>query len=146
MTIKKEITFGKVAASGGKVKRNLVTLELELKNAEKDKPVFSVCGNVWNHLHTDIIQGGQCVDSIWEEYGKQLKNQVLYKEILRLWIKWHLNDMHAECIHQQAVGMTWKFNPRAKCAICGWELGKGWDYRAINPADLRRMKEIITLD
>jgi len=140
--MRKIIEFGKVAASGGNTKRNLVTLEVELKETNKGL-VFSVCGNVWNHIHTDTILGGQCLDSIWSDYGNQLKNAGLYRGIMGLWKKWHLNNLHAECTHQEKRGWTWENHQSARCWKCGWKLGHGWNYREIEPLDLKRIRKIL---
>lgn len=136
------IEFGKIAYEG-KNKANLVELELELNEKEEGRQVFSVFGNVWDKKHTDVRMGGQCVDDIWLEYKDQLKHPELYKQIMELWKKWHLNDMHAECEHQEAKKMTWETHPSNKCEICGWKLGHGWDYREINQKDLETIKTII---
>lgn len=140
--MKRTIEFGKVAESG-KIKRNLVTLDVELKENNQGQLVFSVCGNIWNHIHTDIIRGGQCVDDIWNLYSNQLIGSQLYYRILKLWEKWHLNDMHAECEHQEAKGMTYQTHPSNDCEVCGWKLGHGWSYRTIDPKDLEQIKQII---
>lgn len=139
--MKRTIEFGKVAYTG-KNKSYLVTLEIELQD-KAGKPVFTVSGNVWNTMHTDIVMGGQCVDDIWNEYRAQLKNPALYKQIMKLWQKWHLNDMHAECEHQEAKKMTWETHPSNECEVCGWKLGHGWSYRAIEPKDLETIKAIL---
>ena len=71
------------------------TVKVEITLQEKDKkPVFTAsasCGN---------IMGGQCIDDIWEECQDQLKFKELYKEIMELWEKYHLNEMKAWCEHQ----------------------------------------------
>ena len=98
--MQKKISFGKVDGYNSGKKQCEVELEVRLNEKEEGKPVFTVSGTVWNIRHTDIIQGGQCIDTVWEEYGKQLKNKKLYKEIMTLWEKYHLNDMKAWCEHQ----------------------------------------------
>lgn len=98
--MRKKFQFGKVDGYNNGKKQCLVELEVELKEREEGKPVFSVCGDVWNARHTDIIQGGQCIDTVWGQYSKQLTNRTLYKEIMELWQKYHLNDTKAWCEHQ----------------------------------------------
>ena len=89
--MKNTISFGKYAIYSNK-KINEVTVSIELR--EKDnKPVLSICGNVWNIRHTDILMGGQCLD----ELAKYI-DCPLFKEIYRLWKNYHLNDMHAGTI------------------------------------------------
>lgn len=97
--MKQIYTFGKVDYNGNGRKTHEVTIEIELKQ-ENGKETFTAGGNVWNSKHTDIVMGGQCIDDIWKEYGNQLENRKLYQMIMRLWKQYHLNDMHAGCIHQ----------------------------------------------
>lgn len=61
-------------------------------------------------------------------------------ESLRQWfpevvpyLKWHLNDMKAECVHQEARGETWILNPSAVCPDCGYKLGSAWLKRELPP-------------
>lgn len=42
------------------------------------------------------------------------------------YFRWHLNDMKAECEHQEARGETWTKNPGAVCPDCGYKLGSRW--------------------
>jgi hypothetical protein len=97
MNLSRKINFGKIDAEGRGRKINSVDLVIELRNADTNKPEFSVCGDVWNGRHTDIVQGGQCIDSI----DKFFKNDRLYKLIENLWKKHHLNSMHAGTVEQE---------------------------------------------
>jgi hypothetical protein len=51
---------------------------------------------------------------------------------------WHLNDMHAECAHQQARGETYKTHPGAECPDCGYKLGSAWTRREL-PAEITQL-------
>lgn len=108
--------------------QNRVTVEMEYKEdreikienllmnkEEKNKERFSVCANVWNAYNTDIICGGQCLDSI-----AGYIDSPLYSEILRLWKLYHLNDMHPECEHQHAAG--WHKIANKKVTLYHWRL------------------------
>ena len=95
MDLKRKIDFGKIAYNGNE-KINAVRLDIELRNADTDKPTFSVCGFVWNSRHTDCVAGGQCIDSI----KRYFKNDRLYNLIADLWSKYHLNDMNAGTVEQ----------------------------------------------
>lgn len=128
-TYKKTFDFGKVAYNG-KNKKNLVRVDVELQ-IKDNKPVFTASGEVWQSNMRDIEMGGQCLDEIWKEFEPQLENSKLFYSILLLWRKWHLNDMHAECEHQEQRGESWATHPSAECPQCGWKLGHGWSYRAI---------------
>lgn len=81
--------------------------------------------------------------------GKTADGRVLVTESagqivdeLRAWfpevapyLKWHLNDMHAECEHQEARGETYATHPSAECPDCGYRLGSAWREREL-PADV----------
>ena len=56
------------------------------------------------------------------------------------YFKWHLNDMHAECEHQQARGETYQTHPGAVCPDCGYKLGSAWTKREL-PADVVKWAE-----
>ena len=93
--MKKIISFGKRAVNNPRIKNNEITVELNLKETEKGLE-FTASANVWNSKHTDIIMGGQCLDSL-EQYLKYNKK---FKTILEMWRKYHLNGMHAWCEHE----------------------------------------------
>lgn len=42
------------------------------------------------------------------------------------YLKWHLNTLHAECEHQEALGWTYDTHPMKPCPTCGHKLGSGW--------------------
>jgi len=58
-------------------------------------------------------------------------NHIQFFKFLRYWHKWHLNDLHAECEHQEALGWTYKTHPSAVCPECGYQLGHGWTRREV---------------
>lgn len=64
-----------------------------------DKLEFSACGEVWNHLKTDIVQGGQCVD----ELAALFPRDVLAQRIRATWSRYHLNGMNAGTPEQSAA-------------------------------------------
>lgn len=64
-----------------------------------DKLEFSACGEVWNPLKTDIVQGGQCVD----ELAALFQRDVLAQRIRRTWAAYHLNEMNAGTPEQSAA-------------------------------------------
>lgn len=97
--MKRNFDFGCIDFEGKGTARNRVTVEMEYKQ-DGDKKCFSVSANVWNTRHSDIICGGQCLDTI----APYMNNNPVFSEILRLWELYHLNDMHPECEHQHAAG------------------------------------------
>lgn len=79
-----------------------------------------------------VYPSGICITEscgqIREELAKWFPEAVPY-------MGWHLNDMHAECIHQESRGETYSTHPGAVCPECGWKLGHGWNKREL-PADV----------
>lgn len=57
---------------------------------------------------------------------------------LRPAMPWHLNDLHAECVHQEARGETYQTHPGAECQECGYRLGSAWTKRDLP-------KEVVAL-
>lgn len=96
--MKRKFDFGCIDYECKGKAQNRVTVEMEYKE-NRDKKRFSVCANVWNARHSDIVAGGQCLDTI-----APYINDPVYSEILRLWELYHLNDMRPECEHQAAEG------------------------------------------
>ena len=108
--MKKIFDFGKIDYTGTGRKSYLVTVEMEYKEKNNGEKVLSICGNIWNTRKTDIVAGGQCLDTI----ARYIKSP-LFKEIYRLWKLYHLNDMHPECEHQAAQG--WREQASEKATL-----------------------------
>jgi hypothetical protein len=59
-------------------------------------------------------------------------NETLWYKFLEVWKLWHLNDLHAECEHQRALGWTYQehSDPKTfigeKCPTCGYSIGSKW--------------------
>ena len=88
--MRKVFSFGKVAYYG-KRKINEVTLEIELRNWN-GYPEFTVCVDVWNNIHSDVVACGQMIDDLYNEFAI-CRNSILYKTIMQLWEKYHLHDI-----------------------------------------------------
>ena len=137
--MKKTINFGKVAYLGTRKDNPVeVTIELRTRGGEdifsiKDgeripagkAPTYtelSICGDIWNRLHTDIYCGGQCLDTIAEYV-----TDPLFTEIFGYWKKYHLNGMHAGTPEQEKAlerfkGYGWRYDYREACSLlkdCG---------------------------
>lgn len=61
-------------------------------------------------------------------------------------IKWHLNDMHAECEHQQARHENAKDHLGAICPECGWKLGHGWHKHELPPEVVAWARSLMVTD
>ena len=88
--MRRTYSFGKVAYNG-KRKINEVTLEIELRDWN-GYTEFTAHAMVWNHIHTDIVSGGQMIDKLYNEF-ETLRDSILYKTIMQLWKKYHLHDI-----------------------------------------------------
>ena len=113
--MKRKFNFGKIDFEGRGSANNLVTVEMEYKQ-DGDKKRFSCSASVWNSRHTDIVAGGQCLDTI----APYMNNNPVFSEILRLWELYHLNDMHPECVHQHAEG--WHNRASEKVTLYHWRM------------------------
>ena len=98
--MKKTISFGKIDYNNSGKKINEITVDIELKlkyngitidnEPVENYYVFSASASVWNHIHSDIIAGGQMFDKLMPYF----KDNKLYLQIYRLWKRWHLNDLN----------------------------------------------------
>lgn len=125
--MKKTFDFGKIKYTNQSRAVNLVTVEVELrrcggetiftvdrKTGEKtitgktpEYVELSICGNIWDSHHYDIVCGGQCLDTI-AEYKEQLQDKEVFETLYELWKKYHLNGMHAGTPEQEAAIEEWK--------------------------------------
>ena len=159
--MKNTISFGKVDAENKGRKRNEITVDIELRKNNKGQEVFSVSADVWNNIHTDIIMGGQCLDSIYEKFSPQLAeidNLSEFEVVRDLWKKYHLNDMHAgtpkqeEALKETSV-RSYEDRVEYLKSIDLYEVpmedgstykyGHAWLYEAIPEEDLKDIKTII---
>ena len=156
--INKKLSFGKHAVCSVR-KLNEIEVELTLGKASNGKPTFSACASVWNARHTDILMGGQCLDTILE-HCKAMRANSLYKEIVGLWERNHLNDMHAGTEAQEKAIHEWRdknggrYDYNEACDYLrsiglyednGYKYGTGWLYREISDEDMKRIKEIMEI-
>jgi hypothetical protein len=154
--MKKTFTFPKVAYTSSR-RVNLPAIEVELRYKDNDinRPVLSICGELWDARHTDIVMGGQCLDEM-SKLG-DLRFSTLFKKLRRLWKLYHLNDMHAGTVKQENALDDAKKSGIKICSYddsCkylesigllvddGYKYGSSWLYREIPEEDL---KEIISL-
>lgn len=83
-----------------------VVLEIETRDNNKGELVLSISGALYdtykyvNGYRKDPIACGQVdMDIDYEAASDDLKR------ILDIWKEYHLNDMHAECVHQEEAGI-----------------------------------------
>lgn len=112
-------------------------IEVSLTKRHDGKLSLSICGVAGG----GSFKGGKrfkCVDGKMRRahsFG-QIREELtrFFPEFVQFF-RWHLNDMHAECEHQEARGETWTTHPNAQCPDCGYKLGHAWTYREL-PADV----------
>lgn len=125
--MKKVFNLGKIKFDGQRKRVNSVEVTLELRERGGDATFridsktgervitgktpeyteLSICGDIWNARHTDIICGGQCLDTI-AEYRDQLSSKEIFDELYDLWRHYHLNGLHAGTLEQEAAVNEWK--------------------------------------
>lgn len=162
----KTLNLGKVAYYG---KRRINAVSLELRIEEHDtydgkltvdlEPVndkylsVSICGEIWNNLHTDIIAGGQLVDEI----AKLIPSKRV-KRIEELWNRWHLNDMKSGTVTQQnwvrihlaLTGKRYDYGeicqemPQNILVDRGYKYGSAWLVDLVPPEVVEELKQLFT--
>ena len=179
--VKKVFYFGKVDYKGIGRKDCAADVAIELRErggeevfTHDEKPTgeycnkyieFAACGNIWNHMHTDIYCGGQCLD----EMAKYIKSP-LFCQIYTFWKKYHLNGAHPGTPEQEKAVKEWeaagnKYNYSAACEMlkaCGlyevplncrlvgtrnadgkpYKYGSGWVIEDIPNDDLKKIISI----
>lgn len=65
-------------------------LTWELRRLDTGKLEFSASGEVWNHIKSDIIHGGQCVDELADLFPRDR----IAQRIRETWAAYHLNGMN----------------------------------------------------
>ncbi len=95
----KSFVFGKIDFDGIGRKINTVEIEVGLREYSDGSYSFTASVNVWNHIHTDIVAGGQMFDAV--ELSQIEARSSLFATIKELWRKYHLNDMHAGTPEQE---------------------------------------------
>ena len=105
MNRKAKINLGSIDVTG-KGYRYEAFIEIELEDADTDKPRFSVCGSVRTH-NGGWGYGGQCLDAMNRAKFMSQTSRKVFDKIYRLWKLYHLNDMHAGTPSQEAEIKKW---------------------------------------
>ena len=132
--MRKTIDFGKVDFFGRGVDTNACDVVIELRkcggndvfkiiNGKKEytgekTPEYtelSICGNIWNKKHSDIVSGSQNLDDMLEF----LRGNEKFVKIHNVWKNWHMNGMHAGTPEQEAKIREWEAE------------GNKWDYAKV---------------
>lgn len=107
-TFRKVFTFAKVDYNHTGRRVNAASLEVEYRLETKYQNgvpslywEYSACGSIWNHIHTDIISGGQNLESMAKFAA--IRNDKNFSEAFSLWKLYHLNGMTAGSPAQEAA-------------------------------------------
>ena len=98
---KQTFNFGKIAFIGNR-RTCAAEVTMEYRKTETGTEL-SICGSIWNHLHTDIYSGGQNLDTM----KKYLAANKTFMRLYRLWKGWHLNGLHSGTAKQEAAVDEW---------------------------------------
>jgi len=90
------IVLGKVAYTNPKYRNNLVDIQVKLTEKPKGL-VFTMSGNVWDSMKTDIVSGGR----MCYELPTLFPGNPGLKRLVRIWEEWHLNDLNAGTARQE---------------------------------------------
>lgn len=156
-SISKTFKFEKIAFYGG---RRINSPEITVELCYTDKgPELSICGDVWNSKHTDIVMGGQCLDELMQ--FDSLSCNTLFRKLHRLWKLYHLNGLHSGTEAQEKALLEWKSSGGnfdgcngydTDCKYLesigllddnGYHYGSSWLYRAIPDDDLKLIEELL---
>lgn len=154
--IEKKFNFGKIDYNGTGRRINAVQLEICKQFNEAGKMIFSASAAVWNSTHTDWITGGQGIERLAADFPELAKNAT-YSEILDLWKKYHLNDMHAGTVKQENLVNRWlarghRYDYTEICRVLnlcgllcdnGYKYGSAWLFREIPAADVARIEKLF---
>ena len=154
MNLTKSFKFDKVAyTSNRRVNLPVVEMELRYINNDPNKPELSICGEIWNATHTDIVMCGQCLDQMAK--FESLRCDPLFKKLYRLWQNFHLNGMNAGTLKQSKAlkDANRRFESyEDQCKYLesigllvddGYEYGSEWLYRSIPEDDLNEIKSLL---
>ena len=148
--MEKQITFGKVAIKSEKGRYFKLTVSMELDTDTQHRPCFRARAFAGARI------GGQCLDDV-------VCNDPLFVAIRRLWKAYHLNDMYAGTVEQEAclkaarnsgelIGSD--LDDEVKCLkakrlyivkVDGkpYRYGSGWLYRSIPKDDIKIIRRIL---
>ncbi len=85
---------------------------------------------------TSPIMSGQISDYLESLDPKDYQlcsgwTEEMYRKLLDIWKRWHLNDMRAGCSHQRAMDWNRDEHLDKPCPICGYKYGCGWIFEPV---------------
>jgi hypothetical protein len=168
--MEKTFKLGKIAYYG-KAKRHAVELEVELKKGTRtalhwdtlepvegtDQFLFTASACIWNHKHSDIYCGGQCLDTINETFKRV---NPIFKKIYPIWKKYHLNDLKSGTKKQiealdQYQFKSGRYDYIEACEYLksidlyddrGYKYGSAWLYQPLPEDVLQTILDVLQAD
>lgn len=134
---------------------NEIKLDIDLNEVKKDYFVLSISGGVWNRRHNDYDTCGQILETIERDFCINAE----IKEVVRLWRRWHLNDMKAGAREQSQVIEKWlkkeniRYDYTLACEylksiglyeVKGYKYGHAWLVELIDEKDLASINQILS--
>lgn len=93
--------------------RRIYPAEVEWHLEEDDQtpgfPEFAASGTIWNSRYTDCLSAGQMLNELAEYFPENMK----LREIVEVWRRYHLNNMHAGLPVQEEAIKRWKADGHA---------------------------------
>lgn len=87
---KRTVDFGKFDFYGCGRRINSMDADIRLYDEHGDgNVVLSIIGGIWNARHSDLIEGGDCLDTM-----KKFINTPVFNKVYGWWKMYHRNDMH----------------------------------------------------
>lgn len=96
------------------------------------EPSLSISGHFSRYRHSC----GQIIMDLihWRPFRDYVVNDGWtnkdFQRLLKIWEEWHLNDSHAGCEHQRALGWEkegYEKHPSEPCPVCGYKFGTSWN-------------------
>lgn len=113
----------------------VASIDLELRDLDDNKIEFSAYGSIKEN--GKIIRCGQCIDSIAKLFPKNSS----IKRIEEIWKEYHLNSLHAGCIHQRAFEKEpYEKHMDEHCSICDYTYGTKWIYEPLPESIIEEIK------
>lgn len=130
MSVRKVIDQHKVSLY--KTPMGHVTITTEVLE-KPEGPVLSLTGTIvcgWGQVQHELRRG--------------FKNDPDMQLLCDIWDRWHLNDMHAGCIHQRAFEKEpYEKHRGAHCDICNYTYGTAWLYEPLPTGLIDKIKELM---
>ena len=123
---------------------------------------LTISGYARKNSKCDYAYCGQIQDEINMKNIRALERGLDWLKIgslLEIWDEWHLNDLHADCIHQRKLMPAliekhgknffnadnlcniWKEPEFGECSVCGYKYGTAWKFVEVPAGVLKFLRE-----